>query len=119
MKLEKELEILEKEYLAKVEIVAERLFKEIVVPYCNKYYLDFINGNGTWAFFFTALTPKSYINRTRRGSVARGVPYSHADIDLLPKRIVRALDTPVMWNNNNLNLFMMMVVSGLLKNMVS
>ena len=63
-------------YECRVDIIAAKVRKQVVIPFCNKHKLKFTPGNGTWAFFdaqgnhvfcpgydhiFRAYTPKNCI----------------------------------------------------------
>ena len=50
-KYEKELEQAEKEYINKIELVAEKARQDYLIPYLKKNKLVFLTGNGTYVIY--------------------------------------------------------------------
>lgn len=51
MTVQQEIERLQEQYAKSVEVIALREFNARVKPFCKKYNLSFMAGNGTWCFW--------------------------------------------------------------------
>ena len=68
MNYEYELEQHESEYYKLVQETSDKIYYDLVVPYCKRYNLRFLSGNGTFSFYFTDETKESYKESHRETS---------------------------------------------------
>lgn len=89
-KLNRLINKLIKEYNEKVQKYAEERFNKVILPYLQKYHLDFCGGQG-WTISFTSKTPKWFIKKHR------DVNYKTSSLDeeTLPEYIINVLNATV------------------------
>jgi hypothetical protein len=84
-KYEKELFRIDRMYDSRVTELAERVRRDLVIPFCERYAVDFSAGMGSWSFHGTGKIEGNYLSDSQR---ERGMPK-------LPKRLANALQLQV------------------------
>ena len=94
--VDQQVEKAEQELSKRYHEIAEKVFQERVEPYCKRYKLDFVAGNGSWAFLTTDKTKQSYVDshvRIYPNLVAR---------ECLPEEMVQCLEVGIFLGKQDL-----------------
>lgn len=92
-------------YMNKVADRAETIRQRYVIPYCDKWSLHFLSGNGTYGFWMTDKTPERFKSRLPSRPVM-GLLGKMIWMDDLPKHILRYLDVDIPGTRVSLGCYM-------------
>lgn len=83
-------------YGEEVFAYAEHVFKEKIIPYLEKYNLEFLAGNGTFWIGYTNETPKWFVTKYFSGAGTWSI-----DVDKIDSRISKILQSEIPGMSGN------------------